>query len=825
MTDFLSKHEVIADETRLRPLSTDSDLEKDDSVSNESAPKELSPYTELRQWHLSRNGQEKFGALTVAYATYFQSTKASSVDSPRSDLGRIPKNSRAQHATRRCLSSPGVMPARTQRSIDTSARSSRFSSPIRGTPVRRSQRPHPRPGNTPTYFSAVESPSTGKRDLFSQLLTDHKNNVTFQQQMGAGLSTENSSAIIFQQSKTLFQPEITSSDLAGPTDISSDRSDAPTPTLHSPTYGFVDDFVRSSPTPQRASESGNSLVTETPLRQISTTDDPTASDAVDPPSSPPVPSTDASVSQQLHGEIDRGSDDVPFQAVENSRNTSKQGNNSKHVVSPAQLSNSVEFMDARMEQTSSRDEEDPEIFVDASPRPLSCIIGETDRQELPSKLFEDLPRVPQLDFLQSQERRGDISESGPKYKQVPSPRDATAAAVMQREIDLNEDHPERPQAEDEMDPTGDQAPTVNNDPSYVRPDITTPLSRVSEAMFPGQSSNEHKIRTGLARADITVSTPPSSQSSQVVVSTASDYDSGKQMRKRKSGEERGIRGAKRVKMGNRTQMRMSLRSSSILETDDDPGCVAEPTNDPAAVSTIKSQKSRKQAAGPDPATLPKRKRGRPRKTAPSDDTELQATSATRIEGGNDNQPCDGGLRITNQENHDTVPPSEVPESVEGGMVHQPRVSKRLKTSRHAEGPASTSTTRQCVGDSSTSIITGSDDSTCVDSFVSSPINEEDDVGVTARASKKRQRQSTFEAEEGVYEKSREVSVSAESGMSSSIIDNRPKVKPRSILGRLKQLLSDCRQLVLGSQEERELDDALFEVRKEVHEAGRRGRMA
>ena len=59
--------------------------------------------------------------------------------------------------------------------------------------------------------------------------------------------------------------------------------------------------------------------------------------------------------------------------------------------------------------------------------------------------------------------------------------------------------------------------------------------------------------------------------------------------------------------------------------------------------------------------------------------------------------------------------------------------------------------------------------------------------------------------------------------SSQSTPSRVKAKPASILGRLRRVLSDCKQLVLGSQEEREFDDVLFEVRKEVHEAGRRGR--
>ncbi|KXL41544.1 MAG: hypothetical protein FE78DRAFT_545242 [Acidomyces sp. 'richmondensis'] len=47
--------------------------------------------------------------------------------------------------------------------------------------------------------------------------------------------------------------------------------------------------------------------------------------------------------------------------------------------------------------------------------------------------------------------------------------------------------------------------------------------------------------------------------------------------------------------------------------------------------------------------------------------------------------------------------------------------------------------------------------------------------------------------------------------------------PRSILGRLRGILPDLRKLILGVQEEREFDDVLFEIRKEVHEASRRGR--
>ncbi|KAF2804647.1 uncharacterized protein BDZ99DRAFT_525478 [Mytilinidion resinicola] len=47
--------------------------------------------------------------------------------------------------------------------------------------------------------------------------------------------------------------------------------------------------------------------------------------------------------------------------------------------------------------------------------------------------------------------------------------------------------------------------------------------------------------------------------------------------------------------------------------------------------------------------------------------------------------------------------------------------------------------------------------------------------------------------------------------------------PSSILAKLRKIVADCSQMVLGSQEEREFDDVLFDIRTRVHDAGRRGR--
>ena len=52
-------------------------------------------------------------------------------------------------------------------------------------------------------------------------------------------------------------------------------------------------------------------------------------------------------------------------------------------------------------------------------------------------------------------------------------------------------------------------------------------------------------------------------------------------------------------------------------------------------------------------------------------------------------------------------------------------------------------------------------------------------------------------------------------------NERPKLTPKSILGRLHDILGDLKGMVLGKTEHREIDDMLFEIRNEVHAAARR----
>lgn len=63
-----------------------------------------------------------------------------------------------------------------------------------------------------------------------------------------------------------------------------------------------------------------------------------------------------------------------------------------------------------------------------------------------------------------------------------------------------------------------------------------------------------------------------------------------------------------------------------------------------------------------------------------------------------------------------------------------------------------------------------------------------------------------------------------STQSTSTIRGRKIAKPISLMGKLKGALAECKKMILGSDEdERAIDDLMFEIRREVFEARRRGR--
>ncbi|KAK6434285.1 hypothetical protein LTR95_009531 [Oleoguttula sp. CCFEE 5521] len=68
-----------------------------------------------------------------------------------------------------------------------------------------------------------------------------------------------------------------------------------------------------------------------------------------------------------------------------------------------------------------------------------------------------------------------------------------------------------------------------------------------------------------------------------------------------------------------------------------------------------------------------------------------------------------------------------------------------------------------------------------------------------------------------------IAVSADYDGVSTVGTPAAPTTPSSLLSRLQGILGDCRKLILGSQQHREFDDVLFELRKEVHDAASRGK--
>lgn len=82
------------------------------------------------------------------------------------------------------------------------------------------------------------------------------------------------------------------------------------------------------------------------------------------------------------------------------------------------------------------------------------------------------------------------------------------------------------------------------------------------------------------------------------------------------------------------------------------------------------------------------------------------------------------------------------------------------------------------------------------------------------------------AAEGAAEADVEVATAQKSGPqdgNAAAVEARPKLTPKSILGRLRDALSDLVGIRMNSAEVREFDDVLFEIRREAHEAEFRGR--
>ena len=276
-----------------------------------------------------------------------------------------------------------------------------------------------------------------------------------------------------------------------------------------------------------------------------------------------------------------------------------------------------------------------------------------------------------------------------------------------------------------------------------------------------------------------------------------------------------------------------------------PDIVDEPTPPPAPVTKSKVPASQGMLAPPTPTvSSTKRKPGRPRKVVFESQsaqkpaaslkrrTRLSAPELDRLDSDADalvveDMPAPKQMRTRASQDVSRGPsgaPSES-ESVPSlaSLAAQVRRVSHVEIAGRAVGRLGVDR----VGVPSEAGDGGAVDSEAVDSEAVD--REEERAGMTVAQPRRDATAPLETADEGVQEvrtPSRPApspAVAAEATPMSSL--GRVMLTPRSILGRLKKILSDCSQMVLGSQEERQFDDVLFELRTEVHAAGRRGRGA
>lgn len=216
---------------------------------------------------------------------------------------------------------------------------------------------------------------------------------------------------------------------------------------------------------------------------------------------------------------------------------------------------------------------------------------------------------------------------------------------------------------------------------------------------------------------------------------------------------------------------------------------SQPTDSPTAVrmSQANEEVSQDTQQSKTSSQQPKRARGRPRKSetpTPVPPAAMPPASSTRSKRR--------ASALAGIDDHDSESAAE-PKSTK----RQRRKARNKKAQVEAHRSQEESDTRPCSRREATAVV------------IDKP---EVDVEVT------RTRMPSSDEEESGEESQENMKQEA-----ATPLQERPKATPKSILGRLKDILGDCKNAIFGSQEEREFDDVLFELRREVHYGAGRNR--
>ncbi|CAK3955960.1 Telomere length regulator rif1 [Lecanosticta acicola] len=155
---------------------------------------------------------------------------------------------------------------------------------------------------------------------------------------------------------------------------------------------------------------------------------------------------------------------------------------------------------------------------------------------------------------------------------------------------------------------------------------------------------------------------------------------------------------------------------------------------------------------------------------------------------------------------------------------RPRKVVTEENAKRKPGQPKGSGSRQSSQPSTTSDDNGSSVSVVRDTPAPANPRKSARLSQDASADSSSRRVAATQPEDDVEEQDEEVvSPDQQLAMEQSAAERRI-AQPKSILGRLRGVLDDCKKMVFGSvEEERQFDDMLFEIRREVHDAGRRTR--
>lgn len=655
-------------------------------------------------------------------------------------------------------------------------------SAIRDTPSRRAQTAERNGSSTPrqrrsaskakaklrhddsqVQFVAVQSSSPGGTEMESQLLTDHQKEVISRQHF--------ETAQMYPDFSSSPAPKSTKNEAPVPRLDFSDQnviSDGhATPTLEE--HGPMDDYLGSSPTPKATEKAGKapSGLRETTL--ASQSEDAPPSDNVedsDVPSSPPQMPEDSDHGNKLAAPADHDDQEYSMMDLDETviRELDTGGVHGEH----------------REEAAVEQDKLDADESVQAAPAEDSTHIAQ-EAEDAMDVEPTDHPATEPPTAPQDVDEEAAVFESATKQKVlVPS------SNIQESDVFVD--------APTELEGITKAAEETYHDSSPIG--FTDSLVDVHSAEGASQDTHaEHKVDDDTRVGDSFLGTTPEPADSQNTAMEEQDQPeedsqaSQRSVQTRQSKRRRGS-GATRVTPSKRRKQSSPLKrafswvtGSQEEASDEDIGeCIlvasqpeksAEPTETPAVP-----------ASAPASVDVPKAKRGRgrPRKSeTPVNSTPSQPASTRRV----------------------GRPSSAISPSLDNAVVTDTpgrRTSRRITRSQNAdldEMPAEIEVPRT-VRRKAEAVM----------------------IPAVAAVGEKRKREE-MEAEDEDTDNGPDSQLRLEQEEASQ--RERVIARPKSIMEKLKSILADCKTMVLGSQEYRELDDALFEVRREVHEAAARGR--